>query len=253
MPAASATAKVVAVVSGGVDSISYMAQYVSKGYEVHPLFFNYGHKGVKEVVAVLELCKSLKTAEPIVIDLRSLSRIWRGTQLVDKEVAIKEKYAPSVVVPLRNAVFLTIAAAYAISIGAEYVIYGSHLDDVKPREDVDEPMYPDCSPTFARALESALNLGHSMLEARIKIMSPAIEGLSKAENLRRGYEVLGDLIFKTWSCYTSGPAHCGRCESDINRHRAFIEAGIPDKTDYETHPVVSEKCLSRACGFKARQ
>src|SRR3712207_9437512 len=57
------------------------------------------------------------------------------------------------VVPIRNAVFLTIAAAWAMSINAKVVAYGAHTGDI--------PHYPDCRPVFVTALKEALNIARS--------------------------------------------------------------------------------------------
>ena len=50
--------------------------------------------------------------------------------------------------------------------------------------------------------------------------------------LKKGYDVFGDKIFNTWSCYKNGNMQCGKCESCNNRKAAFVEAGIEDKTHY---------------------
>ena len=72
------------------------------------------------------------------------------------------------------------------------------------------------------------------------ILSPAVMGLDKSTLARTGYNILGDKIFHTWSCYSNGIKvdrdylHCGRCESCINRKNAFTSAQIEDKTQYAT-------------------
>lgn len=230
--------KAVAIVSGGPDSIGYAAIWKSRGYEIHPIIFNYGQKGIKEVEVAEELCEKLKFHKPVVIDISFMKNLWRGAQLTDEDVRVESTYTPTVVVPIRNAVFLTIATAYAYVIGAEKVIYGAHLDDNLPRQDTHEPIYPDCSPEFQYALQTALNLGHFRSERRIEIWSPARELWTKTENLKKTFNVIGDLIYSTWSCYLSGRKHCGRCESCINRHKAFIQAQIIDKTEYENPPQI---------------
>lgn len=242
--------KCVAVLSGGIDSFCYAVQWRSRGYEVYPIVFNYGQKGFKEIDVAIQLSQKAKFQEPLVMDVSSLRHIWRGTQLTDELVPVRERYVPTVVVPIRNVVLLTIASAYALSIGAHVVIYGAHLNDVQKRPDVNEPLYPDCVPEVAEALEKVVDLAHFPVGVKkLQIWSPAREGLTKAENLKRGYQVVRDLVYETWSCYLSEESHCGYCESCHNRHRAFIEAEVPDKTLYQMHPIVSSACREGKCGY----
>jgi 7-cyano-7-deazaguanine synthase len=241
--------KCVAVLSGGVDSFSYAAQWKARGYIIHPLIFDYGQKGRKEIDIAKRLCSAAGFEEPILVDIKFMKELWKGTQLTDDSVGVEQEYKPTVVVPIRNVIFLSIASAYALSIGANVVIYGAHLDDVKISQDTGEPLYPDCTPEAAKALEEVTKAAHFPVgKPKIEIWSPAREGLTKAENLKRGYQHVGELVFETWSCYLSGDEHCGSCESCANRHRAFVEAGIPDKTKYRRHIVVSEICVRGGCG-----
>ncbi len=227
--------KAVAVISGGPDSISYAAIKKSQGYEIYPIIFDYGQKGRKEVEIAIRLSKELKFHEPLLVNISSVKDLWEGSQLTDENQRVEEEYKPSVVVPLRNAVFLLYASIYALKIGARLIIYGSHEDDITARTENGEPLYPDCSPAFSLELENALNLGHfPVYERKFEIWSPAREHMRKSELLKKGYAVMGDLIYETWSCYKSGEKHCGICESCRNRKKAFAEAGIPDKTPYES-------------------
>ena len=50
--------------------------------------------------------------------------------------------------------------------------------------------------------------------------------------IKTGHRILGNEIFKTWSCYLNLKSQCGKCESCHNRKKAFIKAKISDKTKY---------------------
>jgi 7-cyano-7-deazaguanine synthase len=123
-------------------------------------------------------------------------------------------------VPFRNAIFLSAAVAYAVTVGAEKIFYGAQGSD--------EPFYPDCRREFYEAFEKAAKLG----TCQEIIINAPFSGKRKSELFRVGAE-LGVPFELTWSCYRDGSKHCGKCESCVNRKKAFQEADIADPTKYE--------------------
>ncbi|MBV9176436.1 MAG: 7-cyano-7-deazaguanine synthase [Nitrososphaeraceae archaeon] len=226
----------VCIVSGGLDSVCTTASLVKEGYTIHMITFVYGQRARLEIQAAKRFARILEIEDHRIIDISFMKEIYGRTNVItDPNQNIPEDFDYSIVVPLRNAVFVTIATAWAMSIGAELVAYGAHIDDKR---------YPDCRPAFIKSITKALNLAEAEgvrlgLRRKITVWSPAIDGIGKSSLLSKGYRILGDKIFDTWSCYSDGvknkgknPIHCGKCESCINRKNAITKAGIVDKTCY---------------------
>jgi len=148
--------------------------------------------------------------------------------LTSSQDKIPQKFDYSIVVPIRNAIFLSIATAWAFTLNASLVAYGAHKGDKN---------YPDCRPSFSKKIEYAFNEGEIDgiklgIRKKISIWSPYRKGLTKSDLLKKGSQILGNKIFKTWSCYENKKFHCGVCESCNNRKTAFVKSGIVDKTKY---------------------
>ncbi len=228
-------ASAVCILSGGADSACTAAHLKSLGHKLYLLTFYYGQRSRTEVERARMIAKHLGAEEHRVVDIGFMRELYSGSNLLTVDAAeIPGSFDYSIVVPIRNAIFLSIASAWALSMGAEIVAYGAHKGDTN---------YPDCRPEFVRSINQAINLGEIDgirlgIRKEIRIWSPASEGIEKGDLLRAGHVVLGEMLFKTWSCYTDGVrlgdelVHCGRCESCMNRKRAFKDAGIQDRTRY---------------------
>ncbi len=220
--------KAVVVFSGGVDSVCAVSFLKSK-YELYGITFSYGQKANMEISAAKSFAKKLGLKRHKIVDIGFMRELYGDSNvLTSSKKKIPSKFEYSIVVPIRNAVFLSIASAWAYTLNASLVVYGAHTGDKH---------YPDCRPTFAKKLEAAFNQGevdgiNSRLRKKIKIWSPYREGLSKSDLLKKGKKNLGNSIFRTWSCYSNKKIHCGICESCNNRKIAFENAGILDETKY---------------------
>ncbi|MEM3980112.1 MAG: 7-cyano-7-deazaguanine synthase [Ignisphaera sp.] len=240
--------RVVAIASDGIDSTCYLTLWLMRGCDAYVLYFDYGHKArdkeLKSLYAIVEDLNSYAASRGWgriiavnTVPISFMKEFWVGTQLVDENIEVEDTYKPTVVVPIRNVVMVTIASAYAYTISSRedvdvYVIIGSQYNDLTPREDTWEPRYPDCSPECLEVLQVALRVCHFRKERRIEVWSPSREGLGKADLIRLCYNAIGNTLFETWSCYRGLEKQCGICESCRNRRKAFSEAGIEDKTEY---------------------
>jgi 7-cyano-7-deazaguanine synthase len=209
----------VVVLSGGPDSstVAYWAK--SQGYEVYAVTFRYGQIAAKEVECAFRVAESLGV--PIkLIDLSSLKEIFTGvTSLCDEKIPVTSRFSQPIIVPFRNAIFLSVAVAYAVSIGANRILYGAQGSD--------EPFYYDCRKEFYKSFEATAKLGTGQ---DITVEAP-FTNIKKSEIIKLGLK-LGVPFELTWSCYLNGPKQCGKCESCINRRNAFSEAGIRDPAKY---------------------
>ena len=200
------------------------------------LTYIYGQRAKKEVQQARAFSKVLKAKDHRVIDIAFMKNLYgRTNALTDSKQHLPKNFDYSIVVPIRNAIFITIATAWAMSIKANLVAYGAHSGDSH---------YPDCRPEFIKSITKTLNLAEvdgiiSGLRHKITVWSPAMDGMDKSKLLSIGYKIMGDEIFNTWSCYSEGVKntstnilHCGICESCINRKIAISKAGIKDKTHY---------------------
>jgi 7-cyano-7-deazaguanine synthase len=250
LPTTTTRPAAVCIVSGGLDSVCYATSLAANdGYDLYLLTFAYGQRAQREIERARYFAKLLKVKDHKVADISFMRSLYdRSNALTDSRQELSQEFSQSLVVPIRNAVFLTIAAAWAMSINAKVVAYGAHTGDTLH--------YPDCRPAFVSAINEALNTAESDsimsgLRREIVILSPAVMGLDKSALLRTGYKILGDKIFQTWSCYSDGIKvgrdylHCGWCESCINRKGAFTTSQIEDKTRYATESHIRHKSKAK--------
>jgi 7-cyano-7-deazaguanine synthase len=229
---------VVCIVSGGLDSVCTAAHLAKdRKYEIYAITFVYGQRAMgNEVTQSKRFAKILNVQQHQVVNIGFMKQLYGETNsLTSTRLRLANKFDYSIVVPIRNAIFITIAAAWAMSMHARMIAYGAHADDIN---------YPDCRPVFIKSMTNVVNLSEADairlgLRKKITIWSPVLDGITKTNLLKIGYRILGDEIFKTWSCYSRGVIgtngdmlHCGICESCINRKISIKKAGIKDKTDY---------------------
>jgi 7-cyano-7-deazaguanine synthase len=214
------TYKCVVVLSGGPDSATVAYWTKKQGYDLNAITFKYGQIATKETDCAKKI--AAKLGVPIkVIDLSTLKEVFgEVSSLCNPNIPMTPNFSPPIIVPFRNAIFLSVAVSYAASMCASKIFYGSQGSD--------EAFYPDCRREFYKTFETAAILGTGM---RMSIEAP-FSGKPKSETIRIAAK-LGVPFELTWSCYFNGLKHCGKCESCVNRKKAFKEAGIRDTTEYD--------------------
>ncbi|HEY6781820.1 MAG TPA: 7-cyano-7-deazaguanine synthase QueC [Candidatus Dormibacteraeota bacterium] len=220
--------RVVAVISGGLDS-TIMAYWLrAQGYAVIAISYDYGQRHRKELAFAEQIAAELDASWTL-IDLHAagLTSILGGSALTDETVTVPDgHYADEsmriTVVPNRNAIMLSIACALAVTREAGAVAFGAHTGD--------HFIYPDCRPEFVRAFEGMINVAVEGL-ASIEILAPFL-AMTKADIVKLGDE-LHVPFERTWSCYKGGALHCGTCGTCFERREAFALAHVTDPTPYE--------------------
>jgi 7-cyano-7-deazaguanine synthase len=220
--------KAVAIVSGGIDSSTLLYDLLNQGFETHALTFAYGQKHSKEIEAAKQIASKLHVDHKV-IDISAVREILNSSALIGSGVSIPEvpetaEYydaLKSTIVPNRNSIFLSLAIAYAVNIGADHVYYGAHSSD--------RGVYPDCRREFVDAFAHAERLATDNFE--LKVEAPFVNA-NKSDIVRLGNK-LGVPFGITWSCYRGEKIHCGTCSSCRERRRAFAEAQVKDPTEYE--------------------
>jgi 7-cyano-7-deazaguanine synthase len=159
----------------------------------------------------------------VVVDLSSIRPLINNSSQTGSIPVPEGHYAEesmkATVVPNRNMIMLSIAAAWAINNKDGMVCYAAHAGD--------HAIYPDCREDFTMAMSTAFR--HADWH-HVQLYTPFIHK-SKAEIVRRGAE-LNTPLDKTYSCYKGGPIHCGVCGTCVERREAFQLAGVPDFTQY---------------------
>ncbi|HEY1813830.1 MAG TPA: 7-cyano-7-deazaguanine synthase QueC [Kofleriaceae bacterium] len=224
MPAA------VVLLSGGLDSTTALAVARSQGFDCYALTVKYGQLHEVELEAARRAARAHGAADHriVAVELAALA----ASALTSREVAVPKDRplaeigapgdVPVTYVPARNTVLLSLALAWAESLGARDLFVGVNV--------LDASGYPDCRPEFVRAFEALAQV--ATRTGGFRVHAPLI-AMTKAEIIRAGL-ALGVDYAQTHSCYDPGPdgAACSRCDACALRRKGFADAGVPDPTRY---------------------
>jgi 7-cyano-7-deazaguanine synthase len=198
------------VLSGGQDSVTCLGVAMASHDLVHCISFKYGQKHEIELECALNICND-RAISLKVVDLSFLAQLVTSALTSDGDVNQPHEYKtnlPASFVPNRNALFLTVAHAYAQEVGASTIYTGVCQTDYSG--------YPDCRDEFIQALQYTLNSGYL---TDIVIKTPLMFK-TKAETfaLADEYGILDSVIEDSHTCYNGNrdTLHawgfgCGEC------------------------------------------
>lgn len=220
--------KALVVFSGGQDSTTCLGWATNRFDAVESITFDYGQKHRIEIAQARKIAELLHVKNTL-LSLDAFSQL-NDSALIDSTQDIGAHHTthtnlPASFVPNRNAIFFTLAHAFAQKQGIEHIIIGVNQTDYSG--------YPDCREPFVKALELALNLGS---EANITFHSPLMH-LTKAETFALSKEegVLELVLNESHTCYNGEHRvkhtwgyGCGECPACVLRKLGWeaYEKGI---------------------------
>jgi 7-cyano-7-deazaguanine synthase len=208
----------IVLLSGGIDSAT--ALYVTKHEktDIYTMNMTYTETYDREAEASRELAAAVHVKEHVSIFLPFYKDLERRYQPPPSD-RISSAY-----VPARNIVFYGVAAAYAETLGADKIVFGSNADDSKE--------LPDASLGFIQLMNRLLKIGTRVGQEGevIEIVNPLIN-YTKTEVLKLALQLSVPLEL-TWSCHEDGKIPCGRCRGCRMRLKAFEEIGVRDPLSY---------------------
>lgn len=222
------------VLSGGQDSSTCAFWAQRKFRNVHCITFDYDQRHRREIDAAVNIAKLVNAASHEIVEM---GPILKGKSPLTDPSAQLEMYSDFAsmdkiigsrveltFVPLRNALFLTLAANRAEVLGVNYIITGVCQ--------ADNANYPDCRDVFVSSMQNALNmaLGRDRLgSSPMNIVTPLMD-LSKRESIELALKMglaYYALAF-THTAYDGQYPPVGKDHATVLRAHGFEEAGIPD-------------------------
>lgn len=213
------------LLSGGLDSSVLLAEEAARdpAAEVQPVYVTVGlawenaeREAIGRFLAAIAAASRVRPLASLTVDMKDVYTAAHWA--VEGRPPAYHTPDEDVYLPGRNIILLSKAGVYCAAAGIGRLVLGT----------LDHNPFPDATPAFRAAMESALSLG---LDHALKIDAP-YSRVTKTEVIRRGIR-LGVPLGLTLSCMNPvGQRHCGICSKCRERHDAFLEAGVDDPTDY---------------------
>lgn len=221
--------KALVVLSGGQDSTTTLFWALQQGYdEVRAVTFDYNQRHQIEINAartvakmagvphqIVELGPILEGKSPLTNPKEKLET-YTDYQSMDKIIGDRVELT---FVPMRNALFLVLAANRAAVLGFDRLITGVCQQD--------NANYPDCRRVFIDDMETAIN--SALGSQAIQIVTPLMD-LSKAQSVALALTLPGciEALAYSHTAYDGNYPPTGQDHASTLRAQGFLEAGVPD-------------------------
>lgn len=224
--------KALVVLSGGQDSTTCLFWALQQGWDVHAVTFDYNQKHIAEISAAVKIAQlaGIGGKHEIVV----LGPILAGTSPLTNSGVQLEQYADhkslpggleKTFVPMRNQLFLTVAANRAYVLGAQILVTGVCQED--------SGGYPDCRQSFISYLQKAINTGTFTGEdgavGPLTIHTPLMN-MTKADSVEMALELEGcyAALAHSHTAYDGQFPPNGKDHATLLREKGFVEAQVPD-------------------------
>ena len=189
--------------SGGMDSTVLAYKLASEDKNIIVLFIDYGqHCKEKEYRTLVNVIPTQYEKNIKVIKIGDVYRESNSRMIVEANLWEEPVVAEDMYLPYRNILFISLASAYAQSLGIKDV-YTAFINSNHAKE-------IDCSMEFFTKLESLL---YEYGSTRIKM---PFREMTKTDVARLGIE-LKVPIEKTYSCQVNSETPCGACPNCVDR------------------------------------
>lgn len=230
--------KALVILSGGQDSTTCLF-WAAQRYGVenlHTLTVDYGQRHAIELDAaakvaemagvysgrreVVRLPQVLLSTSPLTTNDVDLER-YESAEQMDEVIGDRRE---ATFVPMRNALFLTLAANRAEAFACTDIVLGVCQ--------MDNANYDDCRQVFLEAAELYINtaLGHDHRGTpKIRLVAPLMN-LSKADTVRMAHRLPGcwDALAYSHTSYDGQYPPTDMNHANVLRASGFEEAGLPD-------------------------
>jgi 7-cyano-7-deazaguanine synthase len=213
------------LLSGGLDSAVLLSEEAAVA-DVQPIYVSVGlaweaaeQAAVRRFLAAAPL-PALRPLTFLTVDMRDVypADHWaRAGRPPGYHTSDEEVYLPG-----RNVILFSKAAVFCAAAGISRLVIGTLAHNP----------FPDATPEFRQSMSTALSLG---LAHQLEIDAPYAR-LGKEAVIQRGQRA-GLPLELTLSCMNpsftaEALRHCGVCSKCRERNHAFVDAAVPDPTDY---------------------